>query len=236
MSKFWDDLSKQHEYTLELQGYDKYRGHVARRYSTDARLENDASIGELYNRLNIDDVIEDSGDGDALMININNKKVSQDSINTTYELYCLKPIMHVTTSVLEIGAGYGRTAYGMLTRYPKLDYTIIDREPALSVARKFLTKQFPHAKLTFLTEWDKKPRELALCISVLTELDFEELVKYRRILNTCRHVFIRDWESWTNPVDGITVTKKDIINHEWKKMFEGNDRLMLGFFNGLYQV
>ena len=41
--------------------------------------------------------------------------------------------------ILEIGAGYGRLAYAIKSLFPLVQYTIIDIEPALKVALKYLS-------------------------------------------------------------------------------------------------
>ncbi len=54
-------------------------------------------------------------------------------------------------SILEVGAGYGRTAYALLNLYPHATYTIVDIEPAILISRWYLTQLFPDRDLRFMS-------------------------------------------------------------------------------------
>ena len=53
--------------------------------------------------------------------------------------------------VLEIGAGYGRMAYVVLSLFENCRYAIVDIQPALTISRWYLSQLFEPDRLEFLT-------------------------------------------------------------------------------------
>jgi len=86
-------------------------------------------------------------------------------------------------TIIELGAGYGRTAYVFLKANPDIRYTICDIEPALSIAKRYLISQFPDADITFLSpnnlrHLPKKSADLFITISSLQEMPMEQIKYY----------------------------------------------------------
>lgn len=50
-------------------------------------------------------------------------------------------------TILELGAGYGRTAYFFLKMIPNLKYVFVDIPPALYIAEKYICNQFKDKKI-----------------------------------------------------------------------------------------
>ncbi|MDX1959900.1 MAG: putative sugar O-methyltransferase [Leptospiraceae bacterium] len=95
--------------------------------------------------------------GNPPLINFNNRQISQDIINSLLEYDSImsniessKPV----SSILELGAGYGRNAYVFLKLNPNAKYIIVDIPPALWVAQKYLKECFPDRKIFEYQEFE----------------------------------------------------------------------------------
>jgi putative sugar O-methyltransferase len=80
----------------------------------------------------------------------NGRLISQDLANSGLEaqfiLSELPKELKVRT-VCELGAGYGRTAYALLSLRPGLRYVIVDIPPALYVSQRYLSAVYPDRKV-----------------------------------------------------------------------------------------
>jgi putative sugar O-methyltransferase len=120
-------------------------------------------------------------------------------------------------SIIEVGAGYGRSAYALLSSYPDARYTVVDIEPALSISRWYLSRLFPPERLAFLTpsEADSLPAasfDLAVSISSLQEMTPAQVARYIRLFDRVASggtVFLKQWREWRNPEDGVVMRFTD---------------------------
>jgi putative sugar O-methyltransferase len=78
--------------------------------------------------------------GEPIPVTFKGKLISQDLATSSLELNRIAK--HVDMSkikkVAEIGAGYGRLAYLMMIRFPRLEYYIFDIPPALVMSQNYL--------------------------------------------------------------------------------------------------
>lgn len=154
--------------------------------------------------------------GSPLPVRWRGRLISQDLANSALEVEAmLRPLGgRAPTSILEVGAGYGRTAYVLLSRFPEARYTIVDIEPALTIARWYLTSQFDPQRLRFLRpddvgEVDDGSVSLALSISSLQEMRPDQVESYLSLLDRVASggvVYLKQWRRWHNPVDDLTMT------------------------------
>jgi len=156
--------------------------------------------------------------------------ISQDLANSALEAAAIRRAIGASRveSVLEIGAGYGRTAYVLMNALPETAYTIVDVEPALSIARWYLTQLFPSERLRFL-----RPDEalllpdgsvdLAVSISSLQEMTPDQVRGYIDLLNRVAAggiVYLKQWTEWQNPDDGVNLRFADYpIPASWNPIF-----------------
>lgn len=236
MSKFWDKLSAQHKEMLK-NGIQGFRNTVATRYFTDKRRDNEEYIQRIARHVaNID--MDDSMFGNPVSTEIKGHIVTQDLINSMFEIEAMDIDFSRIKSVCEVGAGYGRTAYVLLKRYPHLKYTIIDIPPALDLARKHLTKEFPNADITFLLAPEKSLNaDLYIAISILTELSEKELADYFEMFATGKYLYFKDWKTKVNPDNGTTFSEDSFpIPIEWERMFKRNDPITHNFYDAMYKI
>jgi putative sugar O-methyltransferase len=173
--------------------------------------------------------------------------ISQDLANTSIEVDEVRQALAGTTpkSILEIGAGYGRTAYALMHLYPDSTYTIVDIPPAIEVSEWYLSRLFPPDRLRFVN-----PREavdipigsvdLALSISSLQEMTLEQVAYYLLMLDRVAEngtVYLKQWISWSNPVDDIVVRFNDYpIPARWEPLFRRRAPVQTNFAHAAWRV
>jgi putative sugar O-methyltransferase len=167
--------------------------------------------------------------------------------------------------VLELGAGYGRLAWLYLATFPALRYFIVDIPPALALSQEYLTRLFPgrptfrfrqfsnfadvademqKAQLGFLT-----PNQLELVppwqagafinISSLHEMRRDQIAAYIQLIerHTSGTFYTKQWRTWTNPADGITLSQDDYpVPANWTMRFERPHPIQTAFFEAAYSV
>ncbi len=150
--------------------------------------------------------------GSPLPVTFKGRLISQDLANAALEAAAIARALGGSSPdhILEVGAGYGRTAYALLNRFPEARYTIVDIEPALSLSRSYLSAHFPAGRLRFLgpgelEEVDPRSIDLAVSISSLQEMTAEQNRFYASQLDRVAGdgvVYLKQWREWSNPVDG----------------------------------
>jgi putative sugar O-methyltransferase len=138
--------------------------------------------------------------------------ISQDLANSALETAAAVRALDGTEPrrILEVGAGYGRTAYALLNRFPEAEYTIVDIDPARSVSRWYLTQLFPERRLTFLEPGESDGLgdavfDLVTSISSLQEMTRSQVASYLGLFDRVANggvVYLKQWRYW-NPVDRI---------------------------------
>ncbi len=154
-------------------------------------------------------------EGDPLPVSYRGRLISQDLANSALEVVAMRRILGARSpqSILEVGAGYGRTAYVLLSVYPSSTYTVVDIEPALSISRWYLSRLFPSDRLRFLTpdridEVASGSVDLAVSISSLQEMTPAQVGGYLAFIDRVAaggRVYLKQWASWHNPDDGVTM-------------------------------
>jgi hypothetical protein len=147
--------------------------------------------------------------GNPFPVQLDRRWISQDLANTALELDAVRRAgVDSPRNIVEIGAGYGRTAYALLSINPVATYTVVDIEPSITISRWYLTQLFDGDRLSFvhadqLDQLNGRCFDLALSISSLQEMTVAQVDGYLRLLDRVvdGHVFLKQWERWRNPVD-----------------------------------
>lgn len=185
--------------------------------------------------------------GSPFPIRWRGRLISQDLANTALEMASIGEALAGSQPkhVLEIGAGYGRTAHAILSIYPDAAYTIVDIPPAIDISRWYLKALFPGRDLAFVdgTDGNASPRpfDLAISISSLQEMTREVVDHYLDMLD--RHaepgavVYLKQWIRWWNSADGI---EQKIADYEmpppWRRLFRRRARVQTGFAEVAFQA
>ena len=162
--------------------------------------------------------------------------ISQDLANTALEVASIREILvgRQPRHILEIGAGYGRTAHALMSVFPNASYTVVDIPPALDIGRWYLEEVVPNNRITYVDASAWVPQlpafDLAVAISSLHEMTRDVVNEYMGALNRGARpgaaVYIKQWLRWWNPVDAIETSLADYrLSTPWQRVFERRARV-----------
>jgi len=159
--------------------------------------------------------LEEPSLGDPLPVRWRGRTISQDLANSALELAAIDRALEggEPASILEIGAGYGRLGHTLLSLFGSASYTVVDIEPARTISEWYLSRLFPDRDLRFLSPEqaaDLAPGSVSLGLSVssLQEMTRAQVEGYIGLLDRVVDggvVYLKQWEEWHNPADGVTL-------------------------------
>jgi len=207
-------------------------------------------------------------EGNPLDVRQNGRLISQDLANSVLEYKAiLQPELdrQDVRTILELGPGYGRTAYVFLALQPGCRYILVDIPPALYVAQRYLTAVFPdrhvfpfrpigsfedvadefnHSSIIFLT-----PNQLALLpdnatdlfinISSLHEMRMDQIRYYFTEIErlTRRYFYFKQWKETTVPFENENVREADYpVGEHWQLINRQQCEVQHMFFEALYEL
>ncbi|MFN0064979.1 MAG: putative sugar O-methyltransferase [Chlamydiales bacterium] len=191
--------------------------------------------------------------------------VTQDLGNALLEVDSVAREAKNFNSVLEIGGGYGRTAYAYLSLFPSLKYICCDITPALYIAQSYLKKIFPHRKIFLFrpfSHYEEIQKEfeaadiafllphqlkmlpdrsvdLGINISSLHEMTRAQIAyyfgEYARLCG--RYFYFKEWKEGPNPYDHLIIKKEEYpIPLQWREIYSRSCRIQTKFFESLYET
>ena len=185
--------------------------------------------------------------GDPLPAYLHGRLISQDLANSVLEANAIARALsgRRPQSILEIGAGYGRTAYVLLNVFPESHYTVVDIEPALSISRWYLSSLFPADRLSFLSPGElvslpASAFDLALSISSLQEMLPGQVAAYLSLFDRVGSpgtVYLKQWRRWHNPEDDVTLTFAEYpVPKRWQLIFRDRAPVQTNFDQAAWSV
>jgi len=185
--------------------------------------------------------------GQPLPVTWRGRLISQDLANTALEVAAIGRALagRKPRSILELGAGYGRTAYALLSLFPEATYTIVDIEPALTISRWYLSELFGADRLRFLSPQEALKLadgsiDLALTISSLQEMTPAQVAEYLAMFDRTAQggvVYLKQWRTWLNPVDRVELTfEKYPIPERWTLEFKERAPVQTNFTQAAWVV
>jgi putative sugar O-methyltransferase len=207
-------------------------------------------------------------EGNPPRILINNKLISQDLANSVLEYYSIMHPSIVPSSikrVIELGAGYGRTAYVILSLLPHVKYVVVDIPPALYVSERYLSSQFQdkrifkfrkfqdysdikeeyeQADIAFLLPSQMellpdKSSDMFLNISSLHEMRQDQIDYYLDQIArlTSQYFYFKQWKESKNRFDNSTITEADYpIPATWSKIYWQECKIQTKMFEALFKL
>lgn len=204
-------------------------------------------------------------EGSPPAISFEGRLISQDIANSLLEFDTIRGHIELDSvgTILEIGAGYGRSAYIWL-RFDRIQkYIIVDIPPALYISQRYLSSQFSgkklfryrdfksfdeiedeygRADLVFLMPWQvemlpEKSVDLIYAIDSLNEMNLDIIKLYFKIINKLgkRYFYMKCWKEWESE-DG-TIKRGDYpISTEWKCLVDRECRVQTGYFESMYEL
>ncbi|MGI9205576.1 MAG: putative sugar O-methyltransferase [Woeseiaceae bacterium] len=212
--------------------------------------------------------IEEPLEGNPPRVMYDGRLISQDLANSLIEY---DAILHPeldrreVRTILELGPGYGRTAYVFLSLQPACRYILVDIPPALYVAQRYLTavlpdrkvftfrsfkdfadvqQEFDAADIIFMTpnqleSMPGKSIDLFINISSLHEMRMDQIRYYfSQISRLTRHYFYyKQWKETTVPFENETTTESDYpVPEDWKPIYRQQCAVQHKFFEALYAL
>ena len=205
--------------------------------------------------------------GEPLTMEIDGISVSQDLANSILEYYSMAE--HVKFGnckrILEVGAGYGRDAYVILSENPQVCYIIVDIPPALFIAQRYLSHtfrdrkifdfrdfeefddirdEFEQSSIAFLLphQFQKLPSNYVdhcFSISSFGEMTQSQIARYFDEIDRVTHgtFFTKQWQVSLNPFDKLELEKSDYpIKSGWREVYQRPCAIQTAFFEALYRI
>ena len=211
--------------------------------------------------------LAEPGEGNPLVVASGGRCISQDLANSLIEYCSISESVpfEAVERVLEIGGGYGRTAYVVLALNPHVKFTMVDIPPALYLAQRYLSSVFKERRVFRAREFSRyqevreeleaasiaflMPHQLALIprrhfdlslnISSFGEMDAKQVAWYFRQLArvTGAFFYLKQWRSSNNVFDGVVLNQGDYpIPKKWAEVYSRPCRVQTEFFEALYRV
>jgi putative sugar O-methyltransferase len=185
--------------------------------------------------------------GAPLPIELDGRLISQDLANSSIEIAALREALPANPprSFLEVGAGYGRTAYALLSLFPDAVYTIVDIPPAIDISRWYLGQLFAPERLRFVDpsavediEWGSI--DVSLSISSLQEMTPDLVAGYLELFDRVGSggiVYLKQWTRWRNEDDGLTMEFSAYpFPSRWQRSFVRTAPVQTGFTEAAWTI
>jgi putative sugar O-methyltransferase len=141
--------------------------------------------------------------GNPVAVKYNGELVCMDYLQAVFEMeFLTKNINLGGLSILEIGAGYGRTCHTVISNHDVVAYYIIDLENSLDVAKRYLSvvldkDQFSKIHFIMVDDVDKlvSVTHFDLCINIdsFAEMKAETVKYYFDLVDAqCRYFYVKN--------------------------------------------
>jgi putative sugar O-methyltransferase len=212
------------------------------------------------------DKLAEPEEGNPLPVFVGPKLISQDLANSFLEFKAIVTgglDAESVKTVVELGAGYGRTAFVFLKLMPNIRYMIADIPPALYVAERYLSNQFqnkrifkfrPFSDYTQIQEeldnseiafflphqlelLPPKTADLFINISSLHEMTLDQIHYYFTLIDrlTGKYFYMKQWKVSHNPQDNVVIRETDYpIPDHWKQFYWRECQVQTFFFEALF--
>jgi putative sugar O-methyltransferase len=168
-------------------------------------------------------------------------------------------------TIMELGSGYGRTAYVYLTLNPECRYILVDIPPALYVCEKYLSGIFRERNVFHFRPFERfddvkaeyesadivflMPNQLELLpdkcvdlfinISSFHEMRMDQIRYYFTVIDrlTRRYFYTKQWKETTIPYENVVIRQEDYpVDDEWRQVYARECKVQALFFEALYDL
>jgi len=211
-------------------------------------------------------LLEEPVDGNPPFLNFRGKRISQDILNSILEYLSISDGCNISKvhSVLEIGAGSGRTSFCMLKLLPGIKYIVVDIPPALYISQRYLSSvcrdkkvfvfrpfkyfrevehEFAASDIIFLMPdqielLPDKIIDLFLAIDCLHEMKKEQIELYfNHVDRLASRFFFKCWQKTKVPFDGIIYNSEDYpVKENWTEVYNRRCKVPSTYFEAFYDI
>jgi putative sugar O-methyltransferase len=168
-------------------------------------------------------------------------------------------------TIMELGSGYGRTAYVYLTLNPEYRYILVDIPPALYICEKYLSDVFKDRKIFRFRPFERyedikeeyenadiiflmpnqlellpeKSIDLFINISSLHEMRIDQIRYYFEVMEklTRKYFYTKQWKVSTIPHEDVVINQEDYpVDDSWKMIYSRECVVQELFFEELYDL
>jgi putative sugar O-methyltransferase len=136
--------------------------------------------------------------------------------------------------VIELGAGYGRLAWLLLSAVPELRYVVCDIPPALAIASG-LAFLLPHQ----LGALPSLEADLFVNVSSLHEMRPDQIALWFELIDrhTVGRFYTKQWVRSVNVFDDLVVLREDYpVPQHWEALVDRDVQIPPDFFEAVYRV
>ncbi len=211
--------------------------------------------------------IEEPELGAPFSVMVNGRRITQDLLNSILEYDSMRQGVgdfEEVKEVLEVGAGYGRTAFVIRSLHPHVNYTIADIPPALYVSQRYLSEMFKgqnvfryrkgadidtaseewrSARMRFITPAQLQKlsgvkADLFLAVDCLHEMRKDVIdVYFGRAHALASKMYYKCWKETTIPYDKITLREHDYpVRPSWERVYHRSCRIQQTYFEAVYRI
>jgi len=214
------------------------------------------------------DTVEEPELGEPPSVLHRGRLISEDLAHSALELATIDEaggLPGAGSLVIELGAGYGRLAWLLLSAVPGVRYIVCDIPPALAIAQRYLTELFPErrafrfrrfndpdsiagelasAQVAFLL-----PHQLAALppleadlfvnISSLHEMRPEQIAAWFKLIDihTRGRFYTKQWVRSVNVFDQLVVERREYpVPPHWQTLLDRDVQAPPDFFEAVYRV
>jgi len=217
---------------------------------------------------NMVDSIEEPLEGNPPCVRVGRRMISQDLAYSVLELNeMIKGGVDFNSinTVMELGAGYGRTAYVFLKAFPHLKYIVADIPPALYISQRYLSGQLPHRKIfefknfkdysEIADEFEEsqiafvlpsqlellptKTVDMFLAIDSLHEMLPKHIEYYFNNIDrlTKKFFYFKCWKITEMLYDDIVLKETDYpVRENWYRVFWNECDVLTSYFEALFRI
>ena len=197
------------------------------------------AVAQCVDKEHLLNQLEEPDEGGPVTIQINERQLSQDLINSVLEYYSISEVAVANNNkpIIEIGGGYGRIAYVYQKLHPSIQYVSLDIPPAIYLAQRYLSsifrgrkifrvqnfvdfeeirEEFEQSDLVFLLPHQihlipENYFGLAINISSFGEMTMQQVNLYINEIDrtTTSYFYTKQWRESRNPFDDLTVSEED---------------------------
>jgi putative sugar O-methyltransferase len=196
------------------------------------------------------------------------RRISEDLAHSVLELSTIREAGGLPTPgglVVELGAGYGRLAWLLLSAVPGLRYVVCDIPPALAIAQRYLTEVLPDwptfrfrrfadpsavagelmaARLAFLlphqlASLPSLEADLFVNISSLHEMRRDQIATWFQLIDhhTRGRFYTKQWIRSVNVFDELVFERGEYpVPQHWQALLDRDIRIPPDFFEAVYRV